>query len=355
MNEAVFVPGRPCTLRDAAALLVIVALVMTGCSSPSSPSSPTSPSPPPQVQNPPPSSPAPALTISCPANIGLAAPITAASPTTPVTYTAPTTSGGVEPVTVSCTPPSESAFGVGATNVQCTATDAASATASCTFTVTVTAIPRLGRTRFLAFGDSLTAGEISQPSGTSLRDGQPNYRLIIVPSASYPSQLLSLLRARFSAQVSALEMVNSSVAGEWAQDGVKRLPGVMANLRPEAVLLLEGYNDLGAASSVTAAAAAIDTMAKEIRNRGARAFLATLPPPGPSGAKGIALSQIVTLNDRIRSTAAGEGAVLVDVYQGLIADIPRYVGPDGLHLTELGYQHVAELFFNAIRTDLEVR
>jgi lysophospholipase L1-like esterase len=220
--------------------------------------------------------------------------------------------------------------------------------------VTVTAIPRLSRTRFLAFGDSLTAGEVTEPSAGNLRDGQPNYTLIVVPAASYPTQLLSLLRARYTAQASTTEIINSSVPGEWAQDGVKRLPGVMANLRPEVVLLLEGYNDLGAASSVSAAWAAIDTMAKEIRNRGARAFLATLPPPG-LGAKALPVSQVMALNDRIRTTARGEGAVLVDVYQGLVSDIPRNIGPDGLHPTELGYQRMAELFFNAIRTELEVR
>jgi lysophospholipase L1-like esterase len=220
--------------------------------------------------------------------------------------------------------------------------------------VTVTAVPQLARTRFLAFGDSLTAGEVTAPTSASTRDGAPIFTLIVVPSASYPTQLLTQLRARYTGQASALQVTNSSVSGEWAQDGVKRLPNVLANLRPEAVLLLEGYNDLGAESRITGAIAAIDAMAKEIRNRGARAFLATLPPPGV-GPKALPLSQVLALNDRIRTTAAGEGAVLVDVYQGLLADVPRYVGPDGLHPTEVGYQRMAELFFNAIRTEFELR
>ncbi len=42
-------------------------------------------------------------------------------------------------------------------------------------------------------------------------------------------------------------MVNSGAPGEWAQDGAQRLPGViLIAQRPEAVLLLEGSNDLGA-------------------------------------------------------------------------------------------------------------
>jgi lysophospholipase L1-like esterase len=219
--------------------------------------------------------------------------------------------------------------------------------------VTVSVIPQIGRTRFLAFGDSLTAGEVTVPTGT-LSDGVPNLKLIVVPAASYPAQLLGMLRARYTSQTAALTVTNSSVPGEWAQDGVKRLPNVLANLRPEAVLLLEGGNDLGAGANISGAVAAIDTMAKEIRNRGARVFLATLPPPGV-GPKALPVSQVTALNDRIRSTAAGEGAVLVDVYQGLIGSVTTFIGADGLHPTELGYQRIAELFFNAIRTEFEVR
>ena len=331
------------------ALLAIVALAVTSCSSPS-PTSPTTTPPP--TQNPQPTT--PALAIGCPANVSVSAALTSAAPTTTVSYPAPTTSGGVAPISVSCTRPSGSAFGAGTTSVQCTATDTAAASASCSFSVTVTAIPQITRTRFLAFGDSFTAGEVSAPTGMTLSDGTPSVKLIVVPAASYPTQLLSLLRARYTTQSASLAMTNSSVPGEWAQDGVKRLPNVLANLRPEAVLLLEGYNDLGAQSRIDSAALALDTMAKEIRNRGARVFLATLPPPGV-GPKALPVSQITTLNSRIRSTAAGEGAVLVDLYQGMLTDVGRYIGPDGLHPTEIGYQRMAELFFNAIRTEFEVR
>ena len=337
--------------RSTAPLAAFAAAVLTLASSCSSP---TAPSPP--VTTPPPTTPpvsVPALTISCPADITLTA---AASPAN-VTFAAPTTTGGVPPAQVTCTRQSGSAFTAGTSTVVCTAVDAASTSASCQFSVTVNvAAPRISRTRFLAFGDSVTAGEITAPASVTAR-GTPNYTLIVVPSASYPSQLLGMLRARYTDQATAVSMVNSGVPGEWAQDGARRLPGVLANQRPEAVLLLEGYNDLGASgtSGITAAATAIEQMAKESRNRGARVFLSTLPPPGPGGAKGIPLTQVLSLNVRIRQIAAGEGAVLVDAYDGLAVNVPRYVGVDGLHLTEAGYQKLAELFFNAVRGDLEVR
>jgi lysophospholipase L1-like esterase len=328
-----------------------LALLAFGCSSPTSPSTPPT-SPPPPTTPPVAASP---LTISCPANV------TATGMTSPVTvsFTTPMTSGGVAPVQVSCTRPSPSTYTAGSTQVQCTARDASGVSTSCGFLVNVTVTPpRLSRTRFMAFGDSITAGEISVPASVAAREGGPHYKFIIVPSASYPTQLLQMLRARYTDQTATLEVVNSGRPGEWAQDGSLRLPGVMSSVRPEAVLLLEGYNDLGAAGTtagINNAILAIDRMAKEIRGRGARVFLATLPPPGPNGAKGIPLSQVTTLNERIKVTATGEGAVLVDAYAVLSADIPRYIGADGLHLTEAGYARLADLFFNAIRTDLEVR
>ena len=339
------------TRRMLAAGGAAVLLAAAACSSPTAPSTPPVSTPPPTPPTTTPPSTTSVLAISCPANVTT----TATSSPTAVTFSAPTTSGGVAPVQTSCTRASGSLFASGATQVQCTATDAATAAASCAFTVTVNVTPpRLSRTRFLAFGDSVTAGEVTVPSSTSA--GQ-NFKLIIVPSASYPTQLLQMLRARYTDQVSQLQVVNNGLPGEWAQDGALRLPGVMSNARPEAVLLLEGYNDLGASGTngINAAWSAIDRMAKEVRGRGARLFLSTLPPPGPLGAKSIPASQVIALNDRIRTTAAGEGAVLVDAYAALVVDVPRYIGADGLHLTEAGYLKLADLFFTAIRNDLEVR
>jgi hypothetical protein len=76
-------------------------------------------------------------TITCPANIAVAAPATC-PPTSgrPVTF-APTASDNCPGVTVVCTPASGSIFPVGTTTVTCTATDTSGNTATCTFTVTV--------------------------------------------------------------------------------------------------------------------------------------------------------------------------------------------------------------------------
>ena len=281
-----------------------------------------------------------------------------------VIYPVPTATGGAvgangaSLATVTCTPASASLFPVGTTEVRCTAT-AATQTASCSFPVIVTApVPRLARTKFLAFGDSMTAGEVSPLTLTRLSDGAPNYRLILIPAASYPTQLLARLRARYMAQTAALEVTNAGSPGEWAEDGAVRLPGVLSGVRPEAVLLLHGLNELAALGDVTGvprASNAIDTMAKEVRNRGARLFLATLPPTRTTGPRALPASVILSLNALIRTTARGEGAVLVDLHQALSIDVTRYIGPDGAHPTEAGYERIADTFLTAIRADLELQ
>ena len=335
--------------RSALSAVAAVLLFAAGCSSPTAPTAPpvttppVTPAPPPQ----------PALSISCPANITVGSTTGAG---VPVTFTMPTPSGGVVPIAVSCTRQPGSLVPIGPATVQCTATDAASASASCSFTVTVTApIPQLSRTRFMAFGDSMTAGELATAAAAGMADGVPHFPFAVVPAVSYPTQLLSQLRARYTAQAGALQVINSGAPGEWATDGVQRLPGVMSSQRPDAVLLLEGANELRTFGTPGAQQAwrAIDLMAKEIRGRGARAFLATLPPSRATGPKAIPNAQIQALNALIAITARGEGAVLVDLYAALAADIPRYIGVDGLHPTEAGYQKIAETFFAAIRAEFE--
>ncbi len=75
-------------------------------------------------------------TITCPANqTAIENPPQSGSAT--VTYPAPTATDNCPGVTASCVPASGSSFPVGVTTVNCTATDAAGRTATCSFTVTV--------------------------------------------------------------------------------------------------------------------------------------------------------------------------------------------------------------------------
>ncbi len=84
-------------------------------------------------------------------------------------------------------------------------------------------------------------------------------------------------------------------------------------------------------------------------------FIASLTPPRLGGRNTLPAEQVAALNARLQAIAAGEGAVFVDLYQALVTNVTLYVGVDGLHPTEIGYQKMAETFFDAIRVTLESR
>jgi lysophospholipase L1-like esterase len=96
-------------------------------------------------------------------------------------------------------------------------------------------------------------------------------------------------------------------------------------------------------------------MAAEARLRGMRVFIATPVPGRPGGNKTIDTFLLVDYANRMRDVAAREGAVLVDLYAAMLPDVFRYIGVDGLHPNEAGYARIAELFFQAIQANLEVR
>ena len=48
-----------------------------------------------------------------------------------------------------------------------------------------------------------------------------------------------------------------------------------------------------------------------------------------------------------------EGATFVDLYNAMLPEAATLIGSDGLHPTEAGYRRIADLFFAAIRAQLE--
>jgi len=319
----------------------VSALFIGGCSGPTAPSTPA----PPPVAPLPPVSP---LALTCPANLTGAA---ASDAGVNVLFSAPVATGGVAPHTITCVPGTGQLFPVGLSAVACAVVDAASVTGACSFTVVVMPIPRLRRTRFMAFGDSVTAGEVTVPVNGMLPATKE--RQVVLASASYPRVLEDQLRQRYVSQ--SVAVANAGRTGETAASAFPRFQSAMATNRPEVVLLLTGYNDVESRASVDAASRSIDRMAKEARGLGARVFVATLTPiiQGRSRSQPDALVQ--QLNSAIRTLAAGEGAVLVDLYQAALPNVEAWIGVDGLHPTEAGYARIADQFFAAIRADLDAR
>lgn len=318
---------------------IVLAVALVGCDKAA-----TSPDPvvtPPVVTPPPPAAP----TLACPS------PLTATTTGTgtAVSYAAPSAEGGQSPVSVECLPASGSTFPIGSTDVRCTASDALNQSASCVFPISVSRLATIGKTKFVAFGDSITVGVVA----TDNPSPPPPYLLTNVPDQSYPTVLRQLLAARYSTQT--ITVLNEGLGGQKAVDAVGRAFSTFNATRPEGALILIGYNDLsnGGEQAIDPAIAAISDMVKDARFRGARVFLGTLTPPIPNMNKGIGNITIVRFNEKLKDIARGENAILVDLYAAMAGDAGRYNSADGRHLSIEGYRKVAETFFAAIQAEFE--
>jgi len=280
--------------------------------------------------------PDPPLTLTCPADLQV---LKHASTPATATFDTPTAQGGRSPVNVTCAPASGAEFPVGATPVSCTATDSASHTATCSFSVMVEAIPQLAKTKFLAFGDSITAGTTS-PAPTLL---------ILSAEDAYPLKLQRLLSERYLDQ--RIVMTNAGKAGEKIDDGRARLSGVLNANDPQVLLLLHGANDLntGRGDAISTIIHGLEDMVGKAERRGIAVFLATFPPQNPAGSRGNGANYVPELNRKIRALAADEGAILVDLYAGFGGTWVGYIGVDGLHPTPQGYDRMAEIWRDKIQ------
>jgi len=287
--------------------------------------------------------------IACPADLTVKGVTGAAQD---VSFDNPTTTGGSAPVNVTCARASGSSFPLGTTSVSCTANDAAGRQASCSFNVVLTGFT-MPATRFEAVGDSLTQGENGLPA------------FVDTPNA-YPTKLQTLLDSFYPSQ--GLTVVNRGVGGERIETTVSSLPGNLNRDRPQAVLVLGGYNNLTLPCGVgrantTACGDATQEAAVGVRDCIRKAkespvgvkfiFVSTLTPPGPVDAKApdkrIDRDAIIETNRKIRQFAASEGATLVDTYALFVGHEADYVSIDGLHLKPAGYDTIAQAFFDAIR------
>ena len=240
----------------------------------------------------------------------------------------PATTGGQDPVIAECTPASGSPFSVGTTQVSCVASDALEQVARCRFRIRVLDPPKLAITRFLAFGNSITAGVVAKPGGGHTLDRM----------AAYPSVLRRDLTFRYRAQ--NIQVVNASSPGEWAANAIHRFREELRRHRPQGVLLMEGTNDV----DQIAGAHGLDQMVLAANAANVDTLLMTIPPQ-----HGLAKAHRVPIfNEKIRAIAARRGVVLVDVYRLLFhgacsggGPLPC-IGTDGLHPTAEGYRLIAE-------------
>ena len=289
---------------------------------------------------------------------------------------------------ISCSPQSGTAFSIGQSTITCTVdwpnvpttADEPPEAASCDFQVTINAPdPILSATRFLAFGDSITAGyvgetfvpvsdsqlELSTLLRTDSRQRLPGGTSAVQPHNSYPTQLLNLLRAGYPTQ--SIRVTNQGLSGERAAEGISRLKLALDAFQPDVLLLLEGINDLNLALllrppddispiSVATFADYLRGMVIDAESRGVEVLLATLTPVSDARenrSPGIKAA-VAALNAAIKSMSPdlGNGGI-VDLHSAL-SGVNGMIGADGLHPTTAGYRRIAEIFHSAIASRYDI-
>lgn len=317
-------------MRRAAIVLVSIVALDCGSHAASAPAAPT-----PAVPHPP--------AISCPADVTAEAHV-ASLPS--ISFDLPSPQDGQSPVNVSCTPASGSEFPVGKTTVVCEATDALARKGNCSFSVVVAPVPTLSKTKFLAFGDSITEGKTTIAAALCPCP---------VPGA-YPERLQIALSTHYAAQT--ITVINDGLGGETAGDAKNRLRDDLPKYNPEVLLIQEGVNELTDPNSapdmstILSIRDALRTMVQAGKARGERVFVATLLPLDRTKWCCFAPDALPTLNGLIKTMAADENVTPVDLNTAVPLSL---IGSDGLHPTPKGVQVIADAWFTAIMSTLEVK
>ena len=262
-----------------------------------------------------------------------------------VSYSAPSVTGGAAPVATTCSPASGSLFPLGDTTVHCTANDATGHQATCSFVVAVHH-RQLPFTRYLAFGDSITAGENGRPDG---------FGTFIDIANAYPTFLQQYFTERIPGQ--QISVINAGKPGEKAANNDARLKDEMARTHAEVLLLLEGINDLNDGASPQALSNVLRDSIRTAKDRGAQyVFVSTILPVAPENCDGRVSCRakftppdaITSANTAIRSMVPANGGVLVDSYDIINANRQAYIDLDGLHLRPEGNRALATAFWDAV-------
>ena len=156
----------------------------------------------------------------------------------------------------------------------------------------------------LAFGDSLTAG-------FGAGQGQ-----------SYPEVL---------ADSAMLSIVNAGVSGELSRDGLERLPSLLAQHRPQLVILCHGGNDMLRSTGLDAAKSNIIEMISLVQAQGAEVLLLGVPRPG------IFLSTAEFYEEIAEQTQV---AFIPDLMGNILSD--SSLKSDAAHPNAAGYRLIAD-------------
>ncbi|HYU44247.1 MAG TPA: SGNH/GDSL hydrolase family protein [Vicinamibacteria bacterium] len=188
---------------------------------------------------------------------------------------------------------------------------------------------------YLAFGDSITAGDGSRGS------------------RGYRSALQSSLRDYWG----RAEVVDDGVESTRSDDGAARIAGSLAAERPAYVLILYGTNDwnLSACHRVITCFTIENTrsMIRQAKAAGTIPVVSTIIPVNPAYVNRLADERnfwVDQTNAALVPMARAEGAIVADLNAAMRAETPDLpeLFSDHVHPNDRGYSAMADAFFRAL-------
>lgn len=162
--------------------------------------------------------------------------------------------------------------------------------------------------RIVAFGDSITWG--ANATNNSVQHYRPLLPLFWhrpgAHDTTYPGALQCMARRT---------VLDYGVPGETTAEGLPRVIQLMGTIRPRVVLLMEGTNDMLAASPLSRTTDSLTADVRAVQHGGGTAILMTLPRTyyAPGSSSYATNTRVVELNTAIRHLAAQLAVPLVDV------------------------------------------
>jgi len=195
----------------------------------------------------------------------------------------------------------------------------------------------LAKKLIIAFGDSLTVGYQSPTDDEELP--QP------VPYTNFLGKKVEELLHKRSAGF-RVELLNRGIVGELTDDMVDRFGRDVLGPLPDAVIILGGSNDLGWGMEPPSVAENLAGMYDEALKNRIRPVACTVP-----SVRGYdeGVQPRLRLNELIKRHSGALGIACVDLFTATADSAGRLRGEysnDGLHLSPLGYETLAEAIFS---------
>ncbi|MBA4176790.1 MAG: arylesterase [Leptothrix sp. (in: Bacteria)] len=140
---------------------------------------------------------------------------------------------------------------------------------------------------------------------------------------------VALLEARLAREGLATTVVNASISGDTTAGGRARLPALLAQHRPQVVVIELGGNDALRGLPLDTTAANLSAMARAAKATGARVLITGMAVPPNYGRK--YGEEFIALFAKV---ARAEGAALVPFLLAGVADVPdaeAWFQPDRIH------------------------